>query len=314
MPRTSHLWLFILLTALYGCASAPPVKLATPLGETEKAAAVVIFLPQSEVQVDDVDVANAGGGLIGVLIETAIESAKTRNRQEAITPLRDALLDFDYESRLIEAMRQSLPTSLVQADASFKLVRNEDEWLAHLAAVVPANVMRVDARYAFEQEFEVAYVHAIATLTRYTVVPDPSSERRGKRRRGKSKDDPNKPLQLHVGSYYSQHVTRQVTERLRGRDGMAPFEIDAQAWAADSADAARRGFAAGLDEVADLIRRDGERSLPPVSESAAKVLLANSAFQPLLVQAHWLERRNGRSLVEFRNTLFWIDDRQIVER
>lgn len=79
---------------LVGCASAPINKLETQLAEIDKAQFVVILFEQSEVKVDDADVGNAGGSLIGALIEAGMASAMTKNRQKAIAPLRDTLLEF----------------------------------------------------------------------------------------------------------------------------------------------------------------------------------------------------------------------------
>ena len=99
--RVSVVALAALTALLTACTPPALVKLQEPLNEADKAEAVLLYLEQTEVAVDDVDVQQAGGGLIGVLIEGAIESTKTRNRQEALAPLRDVLLDYDYEAQLI---------------------------------------------------------------------------------------------------------------------------------------------------------------------------------------------------------------------
>lgn len=277
--------------------------------EAGKAEHVVIFLTQSDVLVDDADVGNAGGGLLGALIEVAIESAKTKNRQEAIAPLRDALLDYQYEAKLFEAIKTHLPTSMVKADAQFKVVRNNEEWRAHLQSVLPANVFLVSTRYAFEQDFDIAYVSAGVTLQKFsTMPPDEKQLKQMSYKQRKAIE----PTLLHEGSYSSQHVTRSLFVNLKKTPGMARYEQNAASWRQNGAEPVRIAFAAALNEIASLIQRDGERSLPPPpKKKGTRAILAHPYIQPHLTNTSRIERSADRSLIVIGQNIHWIDDRQI---
>ncbi len=294
---------------LAGCMPAPLKKLDAPLADAEKADHVVILLTQSEVSVDDADVGNGGGGLLGALIEVAVESAKTKNRQEAIAPLRNALLDYQYEAKLIEAIKAHLPTSMVTADATFKVVHNTDEWRAHLQSVIPANVFLVSTSYAFEQDFDIAYVGAGVALRKFSTMPP--DEKQWKKMTTKQRKAVEAPL-LHQGSYTSQHVTRSLFVKVKKTPGMARYEQNAADWSQNGAEPVRIAFSKALDEIASLIQRDGDRSLPPTPpKKGTRAILANPYMQPNLANTSIIERANGRSLVVIGQNIHWIDDRQV---
>ncbi|MBD8526433.1 hypothetical protein [Pseudomarimonas arenosa] len=306
-----HLLLVLALiaTLLTGCVPAPLIKLESSLSEADKAEHVVIFLAQSEVTVDDANTGNMGGGLIGALIQASVESTMTRNRQEALAPMRDQLLDFQFESRLTAAIQANLPTRLVRADAGVKIIRNEDELRQHLADVVPANVLLVTPRYAFEQNFEIAYVHASVGLWRYEQVPPTAAElRKIKKEERKSR----LPALLHGGSYMSQQVIAAPFEKYEKQPGESIYERHARLWSANGASAVRKAFSNSLDEVAALIQRDADGGLPAANGAhKVKALLAQPAFGPLQVKVDLLASNEGRSLVQIGQNTHWIDDRQI---
>jgi hypothetical protein len=238
-----------------------------------------------------------------------VESAKTKNRQEAIAPLRDALLDYEYEVKLIEAIKTHLPTSLVKADAAFKIVRNDEEWRAHLQTVVPANVFFVSTRYAFEQEFDIAYVFAGASLQTFKRVPPDEKQRRKMSQNQRKAAD---PILLHAGVYFSEHLTHSPFEKQKKDKGEARYEHNAAEWRDNGAEPVRLAFTRALDEIASLIQRDGKRSLPPTPKKKdVRVLMAHPAFQPTLIKASRIEQAEGRSLVVIGQNTRWIDDRQI---
>ncbi len=315
MKNVARIGIVLALATLVGCAPAPLKKLDAPMAEAEKADHVVILLTQSEIAVDDVDVQNNAGGfglvgaLIGALVETAMESTMTKNRQEAIAPLRDALLDYEYETKLIEAIKTHLPTSLVKADAQFKLVRNDAEWRAHLESVIPANVFLVDTRYAFEQNFDVAYVYAAASLQRFVKVPPSESDWK---KMSKKQRKAYEPTMLHAGSYYAQHVTHSPFAKQVKAKSDALYQHNAAQWAVNDAEPVRQAFGQSLDEVAELIQRDGEGRLPEAPKKKdVRVFLANFAFQPMVAKSSRIENSADRSLVVLGQNAFWIDNLQI---
>lgn len=161
--RPRLLALLVLSALLAACASVP--RLPTPaVSEESRAAVVLLSLNQQELEVDKPDVGNGGGGLIGALIEAAAESYMDKNRQEAIAPIRDALVDFNAEPLLLEQVRQNLPANLVRPDAEIQVVRNAAALEDALVALGSANALVLHTRYAFDAEFRAIYVRMHASF------------------------------------------------------------------------------------------------------------------------------------------------------
>ena len=299
----------LVLATLAGCA-APLAKLDAPMEESNKADHVVILLEQSEIRVDDADVYGGGFGVIGVLVEAAVESAKTKNRQEAIAPLRDALLEYRFEDKLVEAIRAELPTSLVKAGAPVKVVRSSDEWRDHVRSLaLPANVFVVNTRYGLEQDFQIAYIHAMASLLAVVHKPLTEAEMHGMRTEERKAREPKA---LHMGSYYSEHVTQPLWGKQPDTGKLARYEFNAGQWAANAAQPVRDAFARGAGEIAGLIRRDGDGAVQ-ASGDKSKALVAHSAVAPMAVKAPVAERDDDRLLLADGPNLRWVDLRQIKQ-
>ncbi|MDZ4813535.1 MAG: hypothetical protein SGI99_13125, partial [Pseudomonadota bacterium] len=67
-----------------------------------------------------------------------------------------------------------------------------------------------------------------------------------------------------------------------------------------------------LNEIASLIQRDGERSLPPTPKKKdTRAFLAHPYIQPHLANSSRIERSDDRSLIVIGQNIHWIDDRQI---
>jgi hypothetical protein len=297
----------LVLASLAGCVAAP-ARLSAPMDESAKADHVVILLEQSEIRVDDADVNGGAFGVIGVLVEAAVESAKTRNRQEAIAPLRDTLLEYRFEDTLVEAIRAELPIRLVKSGAPVKLVRSADEFRDHVRELdLPANVFVVNTRYGLEQDFQIAYIHAAATLLAFERRPLTRDEMHGMRTEERKAREPRP---LHQGTYYSEHVTRPLWGAQPETGKLARYEFDAKQWAVDDASPLRAAFATGALEIAGLIRRDGD-VMPAAQGAKSRALVANAYLQPVAVKAPVAERQADRLLLVDGATLRWIDAQQI---
>jgi hypothetical protein len=298
----------VLLLLLAPLAHAAPLpKLRAPLKDEAKASTVVLYVQQTEVAVDDPYVGAPGGGLLGALIGSAIESKMARNRQAAVGPVRDAMLDFGFEQQLQAALQRHLPRSLVADDAQFLVVRSEQEWRDHLRRVTPSNVLLVTARYAFEQNFEMAYVHAIASLQRADKpLPDEATfEALPNRKKRKLA-----PTLLHTGSYYSAFVTHSPYQKQARADGDAGFEHNAKQWTQDGAEPLRASFAAGIEEVAALVEREAAAGLPK-ADGKVRAMIPHSVLPSNSRKLPRLEAGAGRSLLQDKFDLYWVDDRLI---
>ena len=308
MTRWQCGFALLVLASLSACL-APPPRLEAPLAEAEKSSAVVVFLPQTEIGLDQVSFDGSTQSLAVDLVGGIVAGKMASNRAKAIIPYRQVLLSHNLENQLIDALREHLPLAMVQADASFKIVRNEAEWRYHLHSVVPANVLLIRARYAFEQNLEVAYVYADVDFSRYHRVPLDSE---ASRRLGMEATRAAKPLLLHRGSYYSQHVLQPLFDETV--EGLSGFNANAEAWSRDWAEPARRAFASGMREVAELIALDSQGYLPnPTDPEELWIKAADARLGLVALWADVLMRSDDRILVKHSQShqRYWIDPRQV---
>lgn len=310
MPPLLRSLVPVAILLLSACATAPVPRLAVDAREDEKAVAVVLWIEQSEISVDDVNV-NAGGGLIGALIEAGIESTMARNRQRALGPLRDALVDFDLETTMTEALRAHWPDALVRDDGRLSVVRNREQWLGVLEGMVPARILLLRARYAFLPDFDIAYVAIDADLSHYPrIPPEPAERNRMSSRERKAAE----PTPVHRGRYFSSHVRSPLFGPGGREKGTTDFQVNATRWAEDGALALRHALRLGANEVAGLLQRDGRAAVPEVPEPLRngprrpRAMLVNIHGTTNLPYVDLLERRDDRSLVRFVGDVHWVGD------
>jgi len=108
--RDSHL-LILLSSILLSACTTPlihqPLTVAardhltstdvvTPIGQSE----IYVFVPTAT--------AGASQGLIGALIDAGVDSVRTSKAETAVTPLRNAMVDFSFDAALQAEMKNSL--------------------------------------------------------------------------------------------------------------------------------------------------------------------------------------------------------------
>jgi hypothetical protein len=247
--RLRLLALLAMSALLSACASV--ARLPTPaVSEESRASVVLLSLNQQELEVDKPDVGNAGGGLIGALIEAAAESYMDKNRQAAIAPIRDALVDFNAEPLLLEQVRQNLPANLVRPDAEIRVVRNAAALEDALVALGGANALVLYTRYAFDAEFRAIYVRMHASFGDVGLTRDKKG--RAKSRYSSTSQKTGKVVEMTYQSQfplsdpsgsYTPNIARWMTDAgkpitdaisaaiieastLAGRDLAAPLSFD----------------------------------------------------------------------------------------
>ena len=294
---------------LLGFKATPLPKLAAPLPESEKASAVVVYLEQTEIAVDGVDVEGGNAGVLGVLVAGIVENSVASHRQRAIAPLRDAMLDFQFEEKLISALHAHLPTSMVQADASIKIVRNDTEWRAYLRKNIPSTIFRVAVRYAFEQNLDIAYLLEQPNLLRFERMPLSPEESKSKSKQERAKA---LPTVLYAGSFYSEHVTHDPLHRDPQAKGQTPYKFNAASWAEQSAEPLKQALLKSANEVAELVQRDADTGLPPASSGKkVRAYMAHAIAPAWVNKAMQVEQSGDRSLLLIGQNTHWIDNRQI---
>jgi hypothetical protein len=121
------------------------------------------------------------------------------------------------------------------------------------------------------------------------------------------------PRPLHMGSYYSEHVTHTPWGKQPDSGKLAGYEYNASLWNVDGARPVRDAFATGAAEIAALIRLDGDRAVAATGPKAGKAMVAHSFLQPIAVKGSLVQRAQARSLVAEGENLRWIDDRQFKQ-
>ncbi len=106
--RRLAFWAFILIVsaALTGCATT---KSISDVGFPLAGSVVYITAVQNELQTEtsSTNPAAGGGGLLGVLIAHSIDSTRNRRAEEAVTELRNALIDFPIADEFSQAVIES---------------------------------------------------------------------------------------------------------------------------------------------------------------------------------------------------------------
>jgi hypothetical protein len=112
--KTQYARLAILLPVLIlgACAGIPPHE-ALPDAARDKISSTEVVLPikQREIYVfvpNSTAGAASGGGLIGALVDAGINDIRTSKAEAAVKPLRDALVDFDFDKILRDDVKTSL--------------------------------------------------------------------------------------------------------------------------------------------------------------------------------------------------------------
>jgi len=112
-PGARFLPLALVLLSLFfaGCVSTNRTALAPEASGRIKSVKATVLVAQPEIAAD-IETSNvaaaAGGGLIAALVDVAIDAHRSKKAEEAITPLRDALVDFN----VAECLRATLEKGL----------------------------------------------------------------------------------------------------------------------------------------------------------------------------------------------------------
>lgn len=291
MPALFRPVLLIAMTLWLGaCASL--TRLPTPaVTEESRASLVLVSLNQQELEVDKPDV-NAGGGLIGALIEAAAESTMDKNRQEAIAPIRDAMIEMQPDALLVEQVRAHLPTRLVRPDAEIRVVRNAGA-LEEALVGLDGNALVLTTRYAFDSEFRALYVRIQAAYGEVGMV-----------RKGKGSAKPlhstreQKTGKVVEASYHAQYPLRDYT---------GGFEANVARWMESGGSSIRRALTGGIAEATALVGRDLGSPIVFDAQRDPRKFLGFGYTAPIALKGALIEEKDGRALLGNGLLLVWTE-------
>jgi hypothetical protein len=161
----------ILLSSLLLSACADQPSIHQPLSAAARADLVStdVSLPirQSEVYVFvPIATAGAGFGLIGALIDVGIDSERTSKAETAVTPLRNAMVDYSFDNALQDELKASLPQITWLHPGKFDVIRDisDDGLVKKLAASTASSVLFIVADYHLSNDGDVLLVSCQAAL------------------------------------------------------------------------------------------------------------------------------------------------------
>ena len=157
------LWLVVTVSLMSTPVLARETSLPMPLAQELP---VEVQLTQQEVAVDVLDASAGLGmqfGLIGALVGTAIENSEARKAEVAVQPLRNLMVRYDFEQRLVAALQARLPGSGIAERPQIVVAHVPWEARTDLQQM-PARALVIRPRYALDTSMSTLYVKLQVSL------------------------------------------------------------------------------------------------------------------------------------------------------
>lgn len=263
--QRSHL-VIILSSMLLAACSTPSIHL--PVSNATRAALtatdVVMPIRQSEIYVFvPMATAGAGFGLVGALVDLSVDSARTSKAETAVTPLRNAMVDYSFDN----AMQAEMKTSLAKVDwlhpGNYGVIRDisNDGLGKALAASKASTVLFVVADYRLSNDGDVLLVTIQAAL-----MPNNDQTRAlipGKR-------DEKTAVALTNALYRNRFVFEAHVNGTGDRDH------NIAEWSANNGAAARAALTMAAKKLVPLLADDIQRAEGDIAPPANAPQVANS--------------------------------------
>ncbi|MES2488949.1 MAG: hypothetical protein V4607_04090 [Pseudomonadota bacterium] len=154
---------------LSGCATAVYQPLTPTSREQIRSADAVIGVGQQEItaQINQSNITAAtGGGLLFALIDAGINSSRSSTAEDAVRPLRDALLSYNYDDNLRIQMNDQLGTVTGMSIGNARVTKDVTD--ANYNAVYQASnkdaVLITSVNYSMTADFSALTVNATPLL------------------------------------------------------------------------------------------------------------------------------------------------------
>ena len=253
---------------LFGCANAPRVIPMTGEATSQiRSTEIILALSQQEIgaEINQSNVAAAaGGGLLMALIDTAVNQSRATDAENAITPVKNALVDYDFGRELRAALEQELgKLPWINLQGARTESSPDTKKIEDAVARSSANaVLVVNTSYTLSPDFSLVKVKA--TVTGHPRTPELSSVAK------KARPDTDPPL-LYRNDF--------LVANSSGRSYPTPAAA-ADAWAEDKGKAARAALNNGAADLARRIAADLELARANYQASSAATPPAASGTPP----------------------------------
>jgi hypothetical protein len=149
--------------------AVPPIPVSPELQ-------VELIENQNELGVDVSTAATTVGmqfGLIGALIGSGIQNAQVKNAEAKVVPLRDLLVEYRFNQKLEQTLRERLASEGLSPDPYLTILRTPwDAVDAANAKDVPLEALVLIPRYAVDSDFSQLSVQLNAQLVQRKIKPN----------------------------------------------------------------------------------------------------------------------------------------------
>lgn len=215
-------------------------EVAVPVSQSE----IYVFVPQSNIA------AAGGGGLLLAIIDAGVDSVRTSKAETAVKPLRDAMVDFDFDGTLQSDLKTSLgQVAFAHAD-NFHVVKTvtPESLDGVLANSKDSAVMFTTADYHLSNDADVLDVTIRASL-----FANSADLRALKPATGKSMISSMANALYHSSFTYESHLVGSTDDR----------DHNIAMLSADHGAALRTELKTGTAKVAGMLAADLQRDADP---------------------------------------------------
>lgn len=221
------------------------------------------------------------GGTMGA-IDAAVNSSRAKKADEQIRPLKDTIIDVQFDQLMIDATKLALNAVPDLPLKSVSVTKQVDEksYEALYKASAANSVMFINLDYQLNKDFS-----ALIISTRETMFPLSAAAKKSAGQPENSSND-GKPLALEKSIYRSQIFYEYALPAKA-----ATIEENVELWKANNASLLRAGLNNGTAQISKLLAEDLQRTPSPADTNLPKTKV--NAY----ISAHILAEHNfGRTL------------------
>jgi hypothetical protein len=280
----------LLPVLLSACAGVPPheflpgpardkltaTEVAVPIRQSE----IYVFVPQSNIA------AAGGGGLLLALIDAGVDSVRTTKAEDAVKPLRDATVDFDFDSTLQNDLKTSLSQVAWMHADNFHVVKtvSNDSLDGVLAGSKDSAVLFTTTNYCLSNDADVLDIFVHASL-----FPNSPELRALKPSTGKSMTASMANALYQNTFVYESHLLGATGDR----------DQNIAMLSADHGAMLRSELKAGAAKLSEMLAADLPRTETDPVPAGKDVTITNQAGLP--VNGSAVATDSGGSLILFKD-------------
>jgi len=256
--RSIQLALILAGCGLSACVSLPPAHVALDVKARDNVQSTDVIAPvrQGEIYVFVPQTSSAGQGLLGAVIAAGVDGVRTSNAEGAVRPLRDAVVDFDFDGLL----RQDLKASMSQVQwlhvGDVRVIKEvaTASMDGAIAGSKASAVLMANADYHLSTDGGTLYITIAARLFPNSPALTPI----------KPADAESKPRSDFSNAIYRNVFMFQA--RIPGATDTRRLNMDI--WAANHGELLRATMTKGLSKLTGLIATDIQEAPVAATEPA----------------------------------------------